>query len=295
MTVQSMTGFARDEGQIDGVSWVWEIRSVNGKSLDVRLRLPAGFEALDVPARKLLAERFRRGNIQASLQVTQSAGQLSPKINNDLALELMQAAKRLQADVGGALPTTADIMNMRGVVEFEDHGLDEEGRVKRDAAVMDSFAKALKAIEDTRVKEGQAIAKVLADQVSGLEQLRSNIEASDARSPEAINKTLARNVSRLVDANGELDPQRLHQEAILLAAKADLQEELDRLQVHVQSARDLLSGDGPVGRKLDFLAQEFNRECNTICSKSNDAQVTAIGLDMKLLIDQFREQVQNME
>ena len=295
MTLQSMTGFARTQGQLEETSWVWELRSVNGKGLDLRLRIPNGFEALEVKSRNLLTQYFSRGNIQISLSMTQSSSASIPYVNQDAVSALLDAARELQGKVGGNLPSAAELMSMRGVVELSEKQFDDDAKDKLHLAILESLGEAAKALLAMRQSEGQAIAKVLEEQVEKIAQLHRDIEANDARSPEAIKRQLKMQVDKLVENNSEFDEQRLYQEVAILAAKADLQEELDRLVVHVKAAQDLLESDGPVGRRLDFLAQEFNRECNTICSKSNSAEVTSIGLDMKLIIDQFREQLQNME
>lgn len=295
MTLQSMTGFARTQGQFEETSWVWELRSVNGKGLDLRLRIPSGFEALEVKSRKLLTTYFTRGNVQISLSVTQSSSASLPYINQEAVSTLLEAAKELQQRVGGDLPSAAELMAMRGVVELQEKQLNDEEKDTLHLAILESLKEAAEALLSMRQGEGRAIAEVLRQQVEKIEQLHRQIEANDARSPEAIKQQLQTQIDKIVENNAEFDDQRLYQEVAILAAKADLQEELDRLVVHVKAAQDLLRSDGPVGRRLDFLAQEFNRECNTICSKSNSAEVTSIGLDMKLIIDQFREQLQNME
>lgn len=295
MTLQSMTGFARTQGQFEETSWVWELRSVNGKGLDLRLRIPSGFEALEVKSRKLLTTYFTRGNVQISLSVTQSYSASLPYINQEAVSTLLEAAKELQQRVGGDLPSAAELMAMRGVVELQEKQLNDEEKDTLHLAILESLKEAAEALLSMRQGEGRAIAEVLRQQVEKIEQLHRQIEANDARSPEAIKQQLQTQIDKIVENNAEFDDQRLYQEVAILAAKADLQEELDRLVVHVKAAQDLLRSDGPVGRRLDFLAQEFNRECNTICSKSNSAEVTSIGLDMKLIIDQFREQLQNME
>jgi len=295
MTLQSMTGFARTQGEFDGTSWVWEMRSVNGKGLDLRIRVPNGFEEIEIAARALLSKYFKRGNIQINLSVTQSASASLPYVNHDAVEALITSAKELQQKVGGELPTAAELMSMRGVVELGEKQLDDEVKAERNTAILSNLEVAAQSLLEMRKSEGAAIAKVLDEQVSKISDLHSAIEANDARTPEAIKAQLKTQVDKLIENNAEFDEQRLYQEAAILAAKADLQEELDRLVVHVKAAQELLGGNGPVGRRLDFLAQEFNRECNTICSKSNSAEVTSIGLDMKLIIDQFREQLQNME
>ena len=295
MALQSMTGFARSQGQFDETSWVWELRSVNGKGLDLRIRVPNGFEVIEVAARNLLSKHFKRGNIQINLSVSQSAASTIPYINQEAVKSLLSAAKELQSQVGGELPTAAEVMAMRGVVELGEKELDDDKKDRRNKDILESLDQAALALVEMRQVEGEAIAKVLETQVARISELHSAIEANKARTPEAIKAQLKAQVDQLIENSSEFDEQRLYQEAAILAAKADLQEELDRLVVHVKAAEELLAGEGPVGRRLDFLAQEFNRECNTICSKSNSAEVTSIGLDMKLIIDQFREQLQNME
>ena len=295
MTLQSMTGFARTQGEFDGTSWVWEMRSVNGKGLDLRIRVPNGFEEIETAARTLLSKHFKRGNIQISLSVTQAASASLPYINHEAVEALIASAKELQQKVGGELPTAAELMSMRGVVELGDKQLNDKSKKDRNTAILNNLETAAQSLLEMRRGEGQAIANVLGEQVTKISELHSAIEANDARTPDAIKAQLKAQVDKLIENNAEFDDQRLYQEAAILAAKADLQEELDRLVVHVKAAQELLSSDGPIGRRLDFLAQEFNRECNTICSKSNSAEVTSIGLDMKLIIDQFREQLQNME
>lgn len=289
-----MTGFARVEGADDALSWAWELRSVNGKGLDVRLRIPAGFEVLEVPARKRVQEKFSRGNLQVSLQISWKSREKSLKIDEELVEQLIAAAQNLREKVGGEMPSTADLLSIRGVVDTEgsEHSAISEASAK---SVLDNLAEGLEELEKARREEGKGIGRVLLGQVEKITSMIEDIEADPSRKPETILKHLNKQISKLVSENSEMDEQRLHQEALLLATKADITEELDRLKVHVTSANTLISNGGTIGRKLDFLAQEFNRECNTICSKSNSSVVTGIGLDMKLVIDQFREQLQNME
>ena len=295
MSLQSMTGFAREEGYLEQIQWVWELRSVNGKGLDVRLRLPPGFEAIEVAARSVISGTFKRGYIQASLQIVQSGGTAVPTINRKTLDAILEAAESLRKRVGGEIPSIGELLALKGVLEFEEPALTEEARGEQTQSIVEGLHKAVGSLAAMRSGEGEALTKLALDQVSKIAELQGLIEQNNARKPEAITKQLEILVDRLLESSDNFDPQRLHQEAVILAAKADLQEELDRLRVHVAAARDLLGGQGPAGRKLDFLAQEFNRECNTICSKSNSGDVTTLGLDMKLVIDQFREQLQNLE
>lgn len=295
MALQSMTGFARHEGQFDDASWVWELRSVNGKGLDLRFRLPTGYETIEGKVRKIGQSMLSRGNVQISLQTLQSFSTATPVINESVVDAIISNAEKLRERVGGDMPDVAELLNIRGVLEFEEAAVSEDAREAFEKEVVSSFEQALSELVKARATEGAAIEAVLKSQIDKIAALHTSIEANEDRSLEAIRARMKEQLDRLIEDNDKLDQQRLHQEAALLAAKADIQEELDRLSVHLDTATKLLAGDGPIGRKLDFLSQEFNRECNTICSKSNSASVSSLGLDMKLVIDQFREQIQNME
>lgn len=294
MKLQSMTGFARQEGEHEGFSWVWEMRSVNGKGLDLRFRIPAGFEALEIPVRQLTQKSLKRGNIQVAFQIQIDASQDKVSVNREVIETLLKASQELKEEFGGDLPTIAELLAIKGVVEL-DNNKNSQPEEKLLDAIIAGFKQVLKNLVTAREAEGEPIGNVLLEQVVKIENICGKIEEDPSRTPEAIGKVVKGQVERILSESDAFDEQRLHQEAVLLSAKADIQEELDRLKVHVASARSLLSAGGPIGRKLDFLAQEFNRECNTICSKSNSATVTSLGLDMKLIIDQFREQLQNME
>ena len=296
MALSSMTGFARATGQTDTLSWSWEIRSVNGKGLDVRLRLPNGFEALDPLLRKELAARFSRGSMQVGLQVRRAADVVAMRVNSALLDWLIEEVRKLKGRLGmtAAPVDPARLLALRGVLEPEEEDPDAVLAAVKEP-LLESFRRALEDLEQARRKEGARITEVLKSQVDQIADLVQKARENPARSPEAIRERLRQQVQRLLEASQDLDEQRLYQEAVILAAKADVEEELDRLAAHVAAARELLAGNGPAGRKLDFLAQEFNREANTLCAKSNDASLTRIGLDLKAVIDQFREQVQNVE
>ncbi|WP_417425951.1 YicC/YloC family endoribonuclease [Hoeflea sp.] len=295
MAIQSMTGFARHEGEAEGCRFVWELRSVNGKGLDIRLRLPSGFEALEQPVRKAAAGVLARGNVQVVLSVNATTA-TTEAVVNEAALEAVIALlERLGDRIDARKPALDGILNIRGVLEFRDPELSDADRTARDQAVLAGFTKALEELVSVRRGEGAALARVLGDQIDRIEALALAVEADPSRSPEAIRTRLADQIAALMDTGAGLDRDRLHMEAALIATKADVREEIDRLKAHVEAARALLAISGGAGRRLDFLAQEFNRETNTICSKSNAASVTAMGLDLKVLIDQFREQVQNLE
>lgn len=295
MAIQSMTGFARHEGEVDGFRFVWELRSVNGKNLDVRLRLPQGFEAIEQPVRKAVAAALTRGNLQVSLSINAASTSVEAVVNEAALDAVIELVNRLEDRMDARKPALDGILNIKGVLEFRDPELSETAREGRHQAVLAGFMKALEELKTMRRSEGAALASVLGGQVDRIGELTLAVEADPSRSPEAIRARLSQQVASLMDTGATLDRDRLHMEAALLATKADLREEIDRLKAHVEAARALISGEAAAGRRLDFLAQEFNRETNTICSKSNAAPVTAIGLDLKVLIDQFREQVQNLE
>ncbi|UDF30156.1 UNVERIFIED_ORG: YicC family protein [Roseateles sp. XES5] len=295
MTLQSMTGFARVEGTSGRTRWAWELRSVNGKGLDLRLRLPPGFEALEADVRRLAGEAFSRGNIQIGLAAGVSEAQIEAVVNQR-ALAAVLALRDQLAGIVDPAPVKLDtLLTMRGVVDFREAEESEAERTARDGDIRAGFAEAVARLAEMRRKEGAALAGVLLGQVARIEALTATVEADPSRGVAAIAERLAGQVAVLMQGASALDRDRLHQEAALLATKADLREEIDRLKAHVAAARELIAEGGPIGRKLDFLAQEFNRESNTICSKSNAAAVTAAGIELKVVIDQFREQVQNLE
>ena len=295
MNVQSMTGFARREGATGRYRWAWELRSVNGKGLDVRLRLPPGFEALEGEVRKRCSLRLNRGNIQASLSLSVAEAKVEAVLNHE-ALAAIMALRTQLGDLVDPAPLALDsLLNIRGLVEIKEAQDTPEATAERDAAVLDGLELALDDLVAMRLGEGAALAAILSQHVRSIEKLTAVVEADPARSPEEIARRLEGQVAMLMDASSGLDRDRLYAEAALLATKADLREEIDRLSAHVAAADELLAKGGPIGRRLDFLAQEFNRESNTICSKSNSAAVTAAGIELKVVIDQFREQVQNLE
>ncbi|ASW06052.1 YicC/YloC family endoribonuclease [Rhizobium sp. 11515TR] len=295
MALQSMTGFARREGTSGRGRWAWELRSVNGKGLDIRLRLPPGLERLETDVRKSIADRLSRGNLQVSLSLSVEESRVEIVVNQDALTAVLALRDQLAGIVDPAPLRLESLMAVRGLVEFKEAEEDEDVVAARDTDIMAGLEAALADLRDMRRQEGDALGKVLLGHVATIEALTSTVERDPSRSPQEIAAKLATQVSMLLDGSSGLDRDRLHAEAALLATKADLREEIDRLKAHVAAARDLISKGGPVGRKLDFLAQEFNRESNTICSKSNAAAVTAAGIELKVVIDQFREQVQNLE
>lgn len=295
MTLQSMTGFALASGAVTGASFAWELKSVNGKGLEVRMRLPQGMERLEQPVRAALQGAFSRGNIYANLSLARTVQAPSPVVNETFLAAVSDLALRLHRDHGFA-PATADgILALRGVLDVPEVSETDEDRAALDAALIASLDEALKSLAASRASEGGSLAAILNAQLDTLAALTARAEADPSREPAAIAERLQRQVALLLGGTAQLDEARLHAEAAFLATKADIREEIDRLKTHVASARALIAGGSPVGRKLDFLSQEFNREANTLCSKSNAAAVTAIGLELKVVIDQFREQIQNVE
>ena len=295
MPVTSMTGFARWEGTSGDAVLQWEARAVNGKGLDIRLRLPASFEALEGDLKRLGAAHLSRGNVQAALQVRRPETHAGLHVNRPMLEGVLALARELVEGGHAALPTADGIMSLRGVLEGGDNGALDPALMEHErAAALAGFAELLERLNAARSEEGSAIGRVLERRVDEIEALVERAEADPARRPETIRERLRQQLEDLLGTGVAIDTQRLAQEAALLATRADVREELDRLRAHVASARQLLQG-GAVGRRLDFLAQEFNRESNTLCAKSNAATLTSIGLDLKVVVDQFREQVQNVE
>ena len=295
MTINSMTGFARDSGSLGDWSWQWELKSVNGKALDMRLRLPPGMDQIEPSVRQRLQKMMKRGNFQVGLTLANSNSRETVSVNQALLGELTAIAQRLRTEIGAPALQAEALLGLRGVIEPVKTEVPEDEATARDAAVLQSFDRALAALEVARAEEGKRLQAVLQEQLQRISQLAIAARDNQARTPEALRKRLKEQVARLLEAGSSFDEQRLHQEAILVATRSDIQEELDRLFSHVEAAGLLLASAEPVGRKFDFLAQEFNREANTLCSKAIDRSLTAIGLDLKTVIDQMREQVQNIE
>lgn len=295
MAIQSMTGFARETGTLapDMAAFAWELKSVNGRGLDVRVRVPAGLDAIGDEARKRLSVAFQRGTIHAGLTITAQAGAARPRINHEVLQALLADLVRVErpACIG---PATLDgLLAARGVIDVSEDNVDrlETGR----SLLLEALDRAAGALTASRLQEGAALEAVVTGQISLVTQLATAAEHHPARQNEALKARLAVQVEALLEASQKLDPQRLHQEAALLAVKSDIREEIDRLAAHVVAARALLAQGGAIGRKLDFLSQEFGREASTLCAKANDADLSRIGLDLRTVIDQMREQIQNVE
>jgi uncharacterized protein (TIGR00255 family) len=295
MALSSMTGFARSHGVSGTYAWAWELKSVNAKGLDLRLRLPPGWDVIDAPARSHAAQMLARGTVYANLTVTREGVAPMVRINEPVLDAVLATITGLRQRIDAAPPTLDGILAVKGVVEVVDQAESEEERQVAEAAVIAGFTQALSGLGEMRRAEGVALGRVLTQRLEEIAALTARAEAAPGRRPEAVKARLAEQVATLLTASERFDADRLHQEAILLAAKSDIREELDRLASHVAHARKLISQDGAVGRRLDFLAQELNREANTLCAKSNDVELTNIGLELKSVVEQFREQVQNLE
>ncbi len=295
MSLSSMTGYARAGGAFEGVNWQWELRSVNGKALDLRCRLSPGFEHLESSIRERAGKALRRGNIQVSLTSDNGAARETIMVNHRALAQVIALAEDLRKRLGGEPPRVEGLLALRGILEPAIVAEDEAKTKERDAAMLTSFDTALTALVQARSTEGAKLGDVIDRQLKRIEELVTSARDNPARSSDAIRARLKEQVQRLLAANTSFDADRLHQEAILITTRVDIQEEIDRLFSHIEAARALLESPGPAGRSFDFLAQEFNREANTLCSKASDRSLTQTGLDLKAVIDQMREQVQNIE
>jgi len=294
-TVNSMTGFARADGAEKGVRWFWEVRSVNGRGLDLRVRLPQGHDQLEPKVREAATKRFARGSLTVNLNAQRELPAVEVRINEAALVQVLRAVEEVRRLTGAPPPSADGLLALRGVLDVAD--LSEAATL--DAAVAEamlaSLDAALAALAEARAEEGRRLTGLLTAHLDEIERLTELVKASPSRTVDAIRKRLADQVARLLDAAPALDPARLHQEAVLIATRADVEEEIQRLTAHIAAARALFANGGPAGRKLDFLAQELNREANTLTSKAVDMEVSRAGLALKTVIDQLREQVQNIE
>jgi uncharacterized protein (TIGR00255 family) len=296
MTFASMTGFAESTGSHEGLRWRWEAKSVNGRSLDLRLRTPPGYDGLEAPARRLAGERFLRGAFQISLSVEQPETARGLSVDAAALASAVRIAREVAAETGLAPARVDGLLALKGVIVADEVAapLDPVARGHRDAAILESLAGAFDRLVKERCSEGAKLAALMTAQMDEIEKLVGEAGRLAAAQPAALKARLDAQLKELLDG-GSVSEDRLAQEVALLAVKADVREELDRLAAHVQDARALIADGKGVGRKLDFLAQEFNREANTLCSKSSDIALTRTGLALKAVIDQFREQSQNVE
>ena len=295
MALSSMTGFARGHGVAGPYAWSWEIKSVNAKGLDLRLRLPPGWDAVEIPTRKNATEKLSRGTVYANLTVERKGVAPTVKVNEPVLAAVLATLKSLSGKVDASPPTLDGILALKGVIEITEEDEREEDRRAAEAAIIAGFDRLLADLIAMRREEGSTLGRLLSARLTEIAALAARAEAAPGRKPEAIKARLAEQVATLLAASQRFDSDRLHQEAILIASKADIREELDRLASHVAQAEKMLADGGPIGRRLDFLAQELNRESNTLTAKANDTELTNIGLELKSVVEQFREQVQNLE
>jgi len=295
MALSSMTGFARSHGTSGPYAFEWELKSVNAKGLDLRLRLPQGWDEVEAFAKKRGAELLSRGTVYANLTVKRGDAGSTVRVNDEVLASIVEVASALAGKIDAVAPSIDGLLAIKGVIELVEPESDDAEDMAAKDAVIAAFETALTSLIEMRRREGETLGQVLGQRIGEIEALSRRAEASPGRKPEAIRARLAEQVAALLETSDRFDPDRLAQEALLIAAKADVREELDRIASHIAQARDMLRKGGPVGRRLDFLAQEFHREVNTCCSKSNDIELTNIGLELKTVVEQFREQVQNLE
>ena len=295
MALSSMTGFARSHGASGPYAFEWELKSVNAKGFDLRLRLPPGWDELEAIAKKRAAALLARGTVYANLNVRRANALAAVRINEEVLASVLKAASQLAGKIDAVAPSIDGLLGIKGVIEVVEPESDEEEDKAAMAAAAAAFDKALADLVAMRQREGMALGQILSQRMDEVEALAKKAEAAPGRKPEAIKARLAEQIAALIETSDRFDADRLNQEALLIAARADIREELDRIASHVAQARELIGKGGPIGRRLDFLAQEFHREENTCCSKSNDVELTNTGLEMKNVIEQFREQVQNLE
>jgi uncharacterized protein (TIGR00255 family) len=295
MALSSMTGFARSHGASGPYAFEWELKSVNAKGFDLRMRLPPGWDELEAFAKKRAGEVLSRGTVYANLNVKRTNAASTVRVNEDVLASVVKVASLLAGKIDAVAPSVDGLLSIKGVIEIVEPESDEAEDQAARAAAAAAFDEALANLVAMRRREGSALGQILIQRMDEIEMLAKRAEAAPGRKPEAIRARLAEQIATLPESSDRFDPDRLTQEALLIAAKADIREELDRIASHVSQVREMIGKGGPVGRRLDFLAQEFNREVNTCCSKSNDLELTNIGLEMKNVVEQFREQVQNLE
>jgi len=295
MALSSMTGFARSHDASGAYAFEWELRSVNAKGFDLRLRLPPGWDAVEPMVRKRATETLARGTVYGNLTVKRADAAPVIRVNEDVLTSVMKVAADLSAKLAAPPPTVDGILAIKGVLEVSEPDESEAERQVAESAILKAFDQALAGLVQMRRREGTSLQQILSGRLDEIAALAQRADTAPGRRAEAVKARLSEQIALLLDSSERFDADRLHQEALMIAAKADIREELDRIASHVAQARELIGKGGAVGRRLDFLAQEFNREVNTTCSKSNDLELTNIGLEMKNVVEQFREQVQNLE
>ena len=295
MALTSMTGFARGQGAEGAYHWAWEVRTVNGRNLDIRTRVPAGYEMLEPGIRKLVQERLQRGSVNIGLQIRRSGAQQTLSINDTALQRLLDLAQDIEHRHALRPASVDGILGLKGVVEVSEPEDSEEELEVRNDALLANLSEVLGDLVVSRQQEGRELEKILLRTLGDMRKQAALAADSAALQPVTIKARLQAKLEELLGERPQLSEERLAQEVALMAVKADVREELDRLSTHIEAAQGLIETGGTIGRRMDFLAQELNREANTLCSKSVDTALTTIGLELKTLIDQLREQVQNLE
>jgi uncharacterized protein (TIGR00255 family) len=295
MALSSMTGFARSQGASGPYAFEWELKSVNAKGFDLRMRLPPGWDDLETLAKKRAGEVLSRGTVYANLNVKRANALSTIRINEEVLASIVRVAGVLADKIDAVAPSIDGLLGIKGVIEVVEPESNEAEDKAAKAAAASAFERALADLQTMRQREGVTLGQLLIQRMDEIERLAKKAEVAPGRKPDAIRARLAEQIAALLESSERFDHDRLNQEAIMIAAKADIREELDRIASHISQAREMIGKGGAIGRRLDFLAQEFNREVNTCCSKSNDIELTNIGLEMKNVVEQFREQVQNLE
>ncbi len=290
-----MTGYARADGKADSFAWTWEVKSVNGRGLDVRCRFPPGMDTFEREVRGALAESISRGNVSVTLNLSRPEGSVRPSVNREFLESLLELAKSRAAGTGGDPPRIETLLSVRGVVEVVEPEETEAQRQTREAAMRSSLRKVVADLVAARQEEGKHLEAVVRDQLNQISELVSAAEGLVSLQPETLRARLVKQLRDLTDEAPVVADDRVAQEVALLLVKYDIREELDRIRAHLLQAGEMVDSSKAVGRRFDFLAQELNREANTVCSKSSDSELSRIGLDLKTVIDRLREQVQNIE
>lgn len=296
-----MTGFAKQNGELVfddlSLSWSFELKSVNGKGLDSKVKSPSWIGDISIQTKSILSKYFTRGNFAVSLDINSQGSTQKIKINDDLLDQLVQKAIYIYNKNQNNFdkPTASELLNARGVIEIEESVIGEDALEAFQKLIFDSLDKGCQALFESRMKEGEKIAVVLNEILEKIENVAANVEKLSENVPEKLKEKLMQQIANMLEPSINISEERLAQEVVLYVAKADIQEEIDRLKAHIKTAKELLASKEAVGRKLDFLCQELNREANTTCSKSVDINITNLGMELKTLIEQFREQVQNVE
>jgi uncharacterized protein (TIGR00255 family) len=295
VTIASMTGFARRQGSLDDFLWAWELKCVNGRNLDVRCRFPTGLDALDGFVRAACAERLKRGNLSITLTADDKQRTPTFRVNEEALAQLARLLDGLKGKIDAAPPRLDGLIGLKGVLEIQEQEVAPEATERRIQAMQADFIACLADLQQARLDEGKKLTAITRQHLKEIERLGKAAAGSASTQPAALRARLAKQIAELLPPIVTLPEERLAQEVALLAAKADVREELDRLGAHVAAVRGLLDQGGAIGRRLDFLCQEFNREANTLCSKADDLALTNLGIELKAAIEQLREQAQNIE